>query len=73
MTPFIVNDKFYDEFVNIVCYLLESAPHKRILFQTRYQGGDEEVVLGVVKMKHFLDMLSNKQILFNVCYVIEMD
>ena len=73
LTPFIVNDKFYDEFVNIVCYLLESAPHKRILFQTRYQGGDEEVVLGVVKIKHFLDMLSNKQILFNVCYIIEMD
>ena len=73
LTPFIVDNKFYDEFVDIIYYLLESAPQKKILFQTRYQGGDEEVVLGVVKMKRFLDMLSQKQILFNICYIIEMD
>ena len=73
LTPFIINSGFHETFVNIIYYLLENAPLKKILFQTRYQGGDEEVILGVVKMKAFLDMLSNKQILFNVCYIIEME
>jgi len=73
MTPFIVKDKYRDEFVDTVYYILENAPQKRILFQTRYQGGDEEVVLGVIKISKFMDMLFKKQIFFNVCYILEAD
>jgi len=73
LTPFIVEDKFYDEFITIICYLLENAPQKRILFQTRYQGGDEEIILGIIKISEFKNMLSNRQILFNICYILETD
>lgn len=73
LTPFIVENKFYDEFVNIITYLLNNAPQKRILFQTRYQGRDEEVVLGVIKISKFMEMLPRKQILFNTCYILGAD
>jgi len=73
LTPFIVEDNFYDEFATILYFLLENAPQKRILFQTRYQCRDKEIVLGVIKISKFMDMLSNRQILFNVCYILEAD
>lgn len=70
LTPFIVKENVYKEFISILKYLLESAPQKKILFQTRYQGGDEELVFGVIGLNHFIDMLNKNQILFNVCYII---
>lgn len=73
LTPFIVKDKYCNEFVNIIQQLLENAPQKRLLFQTRYQGGDEEVILGTIKLSKFKDMLLTKHILFNICYILEMD
>lgn len=73
LTPFIVKEQFVSEFIQIVQYILENAPQKRILFQTRYQGGDKEIIVGVLKMKHFLKMLRSKEILFNVCYIVESD
>ena len=73
LTPFIVREPFVGEFIQILRYIIENAPQKRILFQTRYQGGDGEIIVGVIKMKHFLKMLRRKEILFNVCYIVESD
>lgn len=73
LTPFIVENKFYNEFATILCYLLENAPQKRILFQTRYQGGDKEIILGVIKISKFMNMLSSRKIFFNICYILEAD
>ena len=73
LTPLLIRDGLHGEFINIIQYLLNCAPQKRILFQTRYQGGDEEVVLGVIKISKFKEMLIKKQILFNVCYILESD
>ncbi|MBD5465859.1 MAG: hypothetical protein HDR22_08595 [Lachnospiraceae bacterium] len=70
LTPFIVKENVYKEFISILKYLLENAPQKKILFQTRYQGGDEEIVFGVIRLSHFIDMLNKNQVLFNVCYII---
>ena len=41
------------------------------MFHTRYECESIEVVLGVIKESHFFDMLDKKEILFNVCYIIE--
>lgn len=73
LTPFIVKENVYEDFVKIIQFLIDSAPQKRILFQTRYQCIDCEIVFGVIKIKKFLEMLNLKQILFNVCYIIECD
>lgn len=73
LTPFIIRQDLYNEIVDIIQHILDSTPQKKILFQTRYQGGDEEVILGVIKMSKFKDMLMQKQILFNACYILEGD
>ncbi|MBQ2802852.1 MAG: hypothetical protein IJF07_03030 [Lachnospiraceae bacterium] len=73
LTPFIVREPFIQEFIEILQYLLENSPQKRILFQTRYQGGEQEIIVGVIKMKKFLEMLKSKKVLFNVCYIVESD
>ena len=67
LTPFIVRESFIREFIEIIKCLLENSPQKRILFQTRYQGGDQEIIVGVIKMENFLEMLKGKKVFFNVC------
>ena len=73
LTPFIIKDDLYEEIMNVIKYVLECSPHKRILFQTRYQGGDSEIILGIIKFNKFKELLEQKQVLFNVCYIIESD
>ena len=73
ITPFILREQYIREFIAIVQYVLEKSPQKRILFQTRYQGGEQEIIVGVIKFKDFLEMLKSKKIFFNVCYIIESD
>lgn len=73
LTPFIIREKYFEDFKNVLTNLLKSSPQNRILFQTRYQGGDTEIVLGVIKLNKFLFMLSKRQISFNVCYIVEAD
>lgn len=73
LTPFIVKENVYEDFVKIIHFLIDNAPQKRILFQTRYQCKDCEIVFGVIKIKKFFEMLNLKQIFFNVCYIIECD
>ena len=63
----------YEDFIKIIQFLLDNAPQKRILFQTRYQCQDCEIVFGVIKFRKFIDMLNLRQVLFNVCYIIEYD
>lgn len=73
ITPFIISNDVYVEVIDIIQYVLECAPLKKILFHTRYQGGEEEIIVGVIKMSKFKDMLIQKQILFNMCYILESD
>lgn len=73
LTPLIIRAEVYDDFIKIVEYLLVSSPNRTIMFQSRYQGGDDEIIVGVIKFKKFISMLDKKEILFNVCYIIEGD
>ena len=73
LTPFIVKENVYEDFIKIIQFLLDNAPQKRILFQTRYQCQDCEIVFGVIKFRKFIDMFNLRQVLFNVCYIIEYD
>ena len=73
LTPFLVKEIYAQEFIKILQYILDNAPQKRILFQTRYQGGDKEIIVGVIKWSQFLDMLNSKKVFFNVCYIVEED
>lgn len=73
MTPFIVKEDVYEDVVRIIEYVLINAPQRRILFQTRYQCEDNEIVFGVIKFNKFKDMLVQRQILFNTCYILELD
>lgn len=70
LTPLIIKDDIYNDFIKIISYLLSCSPNKTIMFQARYQGGDFEVISGVLNLKIFVDMLNKKEILFNVCYII---
>lgn len=73
LTPFLVRESYVQDFKKIIQYLLENSPQKRILFQTRYQGEDKEIIVGVIKWKVFLEMLERKEVFFNVCYIVERD
>ena len=68
-----ITEIYAQEFIKILQYILDNAPQKRILFQTRYQGGDKEIIVGVIKWSQFLDMLNSKKVFFNVCYIVEED
>lgn len=73
LTPCMVRADLQDDVFSIIECILNSSPSKRILFQTRYQGKDREVVLGVIKINEFRDMFYKNQLLFNVCYIVEED
>lgn len=71
LTPLIIkNNNILQELVQIIEILLKTSPQNRLLFQTRYQGGDTEVVFGTIQLKDFFSMLTKKQVLFNVCYIL---
>ena len=73
LTPLIILDEVYEEVVNILRFLLYSSPVEMIAFHTRYQGKEREVIIGVLRFSHFLDMLEKRQILFNAVYMITSD
>lgn len=72
LTVFYVKEEFLSDFLKMVHFLLTTAPDKRIMFHTRYEGGDREVILGVVKWKDFVKMLREQKVYFNICYIIEL-
>ena len=72
LTAFYVKEEFFSDFLKLVHFLLTTAPDKRILFHTRYQGGEREVILGVVKWENFVKMLKKRAVYFNICYIIEL-
>ena len=73
LTPLIILDDVYEEVINILTFLLYSSPVEMMVFHTRYEGKEREVVMGVLRFSVFLEMLRNHEILFNVCYVIISD
>lgn len=70
LTPLIIKDEYLSDLKSIISTLIEGSPVKTIAFQTRYQGGDYEVITGSFGIKDFFNKLENKEILFNVCYLV---
>lgn len=40
------------------------------MFMSRYQGGDKEVICGVLSLDEFIDLQVQGKLLFNVSYII---
>ncbi len=71
LTPLIIREDVKNEFLKIIKHVLFSSPDHRILFQSRYQCSEKEIVIGTISFEKFKTMLLSSQILFNVCYIIE--
>lgn len=70
LKPLIVFDEYKKEFDNIIKFLIQQSPNNMIMFMARYQGGERQIVHGVLKRGEFTKLLSQSKILFNVCYII---
>jgi len=71
LTPIIVNDTIIHEFDRIIREMVEMSPIKTILFMARYQGGETEIIQGVIPINNFLHSIKKNEILFNVCYIVK--
>lgn len=70
LTPLIIIDEYYEDFVKTLEYLIQQSPSREIMFLSRYQGGDEEIICGILKFEVFINLLNERKILFNVCYIV---
>lgn len=69
-TPLVIKDEYIDELINAVSFLIDSSPKKTILFLSRYEGGDYEVIIGTLTKGDFIQRLLSRKLSFNVCYVV---
>lgn len=70
LVPLSVLADYRDDFIKIVKEMIEHSPIKTILFLARMQGGDDEIVCGVLSFNDFWELHNEGKILFNVCYII---
>ena len=70
LRPLIIHSEYKKDFENVLRFLIDQSPDKTILFHTRYQGGDDEVICGILDPDEFFKFLGKNKILFNVCYII---
>lgn len=73
LTPLIIKNKFINDVESIIDLLIDSSPVKTILFHSRYQDGDFEVIQGTLRRNDFLRMLRQHELMFNVCYAVTKD
>lgn len=58
------------EVFKVIEHLINMSPIKTIMILARYQGGDTEIIQGVIPYKKFKSMLDDGKVLFNVCYIV---
>ena len=73
LTPMSLHKKYEDELKQLLKQMIQYSPINMIMFMTRYQGGDTEIICGTVSMNKFLNYIKKDKILFNVCYIIKGD
>ena len=73
LRPLVVFDEYLDEFKRIIQFLADQSPIGKIMFLARFQGCNEDVVCGTIQVSNFFTLLSQKKILFNVCYILIKD
>lgn len=72
LTPLIIKELYMKEFKEILEVLINESPRKTIMFHSRYQCPDYEIIQGVISLNDFLSQLESHKILFNVCYIISV-
>jgi len=73
LVPLIIFDEYLDEFKRIMQFLINKSPIGKMMFLARFQGCNEDVVCGTIQISDFFTLLSQKRILFNVCYILIKD
>ena len=73
LTQLYIKEPYKEEFKEILETLIEDSPEKTILFQSRYQCYECEIIQGVLSLEDFFDKLEEGKILFNVCYIIRKE
>lgn len=72
LTPLIIKEPYKKELKEILKLLINESPNKTIMFHTRYQCPDYEVIQGVISFDNFWTQLELKKLLFNVCYIVRL-
>jgi hypothetical protein len=70
LSPIIVNNKYMHDIERTIQFLIQQSPNNAIMFLARYQGGEKEIIQGVLDYKEFIILLNQDKILFNVCYIV---
>ena len=70
LVPLIIFEEHEEEFRKIIEYLLDKSPIGKLIFLARFQSENEDIVCGVIPKDYFFKLLSHREILFNVCYVV---
>ena len=70
LSPMIVRDEHRRDLEKIIHFLIQQSSIKTIMFLARYQGGETEIIEGVLKYEEFIGLLRQSKILFNICYII---
>lgn len=73
LTPLIIYPEYYSDVEKCIRMFIQDSPQKTILFLSRYEGGDYEIFSGTLCLSQFLQRLENKEILFNICYIVTED
>lgn len=67
-----VYEEYKTSLVDLIDYLISLSPTNTLLILTRFQGGDTETVQGVISLAQYKELLINNQLVFNVCYIVQM-
>ncbi|WP_105620105.1 hypothetical protein [Vallitalea okinawensis] len=73
LTPIIVKPKYEEDVIDLLKQMIDKSPIEMIMFMTRYQGGDKEIVCGTIPFDQFILDLKSDRILFNTCYIIKKE
>ena len=71
LEPIWVKKKYMRDFMKIVDYFLSESPVQMIIFNSRCQGEERDIVNGVISQDHFFSMMNNRKIKENMCYIIK--
>ena len=69
-TAVIIKPEYMRDFEKIIDYFLSESPVDMIIFLSRWQGEERDIVHGVIPRDEFFSMMTNKQIRLNMCYII---
>ena len=71
MTALLIKESVVEDFKRIVRHLLYTSPNGLIVFHSRYEGGDREIIFGTMSIELFFELLEQKKIYFNTGYIID--